>query len=515
MKDSPSSLTHRAVGGMVWAAWGSGATAVLRVVVLVMLTRLLSPTDFGIVGAALIVIGFSLNFSQLGLGPAVVQRPNLEARHVSTAFFATTAFGLLVAAIVWLGAPLLAQFFRMPPLVPVVRVLALVFPIGGVSTVAENLIQRSLRFRLLANADVVGYGLGYGLVGVVLAFMGWGIWALVAGQLTQAVLRAAILLRASPPVLRPRPTWTSFTELMDYGVGQSAARLGGLLANQADNLVVGRWLGAAALGTYSRAYQLMAVPTVVLGDVLDKVLFPTMARVQDDPRRLASAYLQGIAFVGLVTLPAGVVAAVLAPDLVPVAFGKRWEALIPPFQVLALGMMFRTSYRMSDSLSRATGRVYRRAWRQVLYAGLVFAGAWIGQFRGVTGVAAGVLAAVFLNYVLMAHLSLSVGRISWVRFVRAQLPALGLAILLGIVTLAITVTTRRLGLPHLVGLLAGSAGALATALAAAWLAPTLALGEHGIRLRDTLRGYLRQRLHRRRQRNAAAQSAAPSHPSPP
>jgi len=504
MKRNPDSLTHRAVGGMVWVAWGSWAIGVLKLVVLVLLTRLLSPADFGVVGAALIVIGFALTFSQLGLGPALVHRPNLEPGHISTAFLASIGFGLLAAGLVWLLAPVLAGFFRMEQLAPVIRVLALVFPIVGFSTVAENLIHRDLRFRLLANSDVLAYGVGYGLVGVVLGLLGWGVWALVAAQLTQTLLRAAILLRAvPPPPLRPGPTWACFRELMEYGAGQSAGRIGVFFANEADNLVVGHSLGAVALGLYSRAYQLMAVPTALFGNVLDNVLFPTMARVQDDPRRLSSAYLQGTALVALVALPAGVVAAVLAPDLVAVAFGSGWEGLVPPFQVLALGMMFRTSYRMSDSLARATGRVYRRAWRQALYAGLVFLGAWVGHFHGVLGVAVGVLGALFVNYLLMAHLSLSVGQISWPRFAQAQLPALWLTILVGAVTVGITGWTRYLGLPPVASLLAGSAAAAGIAFLAAWLAPTLVLGDDGIRLRDTLRAYLLSRLRPARLRGPA------------
>lgn len=468
--------------------------AVLKVAVLVLLTRLLSPEDFGLVSAALVVISFSLIFSQLGLGPALVQRPVLEPRHVSTAFLASAGLGLLFGATIWLSAPLIAQFFRMDHLTPVVRWLAFIFPIAGTAAVPDSLLQRQLRFRLLANRDVFAYAVSYGGVGVVLALLGWGVWSLVAAQLTQHVVRTTILLRAAPPLLRARPTWASFLELMNYGAGLSAARIGVLLGNQADNLVVGRWLGAVALGLYSRAYQLMSVPSALFGDVLDKVLFPTMARVQDDRRRLASAYLQGTALIALVTLPAGVVAAVLAPDLVPVAFGRRWEALIPPFQVLALGMMFRTSYRMSDSLSRATGRVYGRAWRQWLYAGLVFLGAWIGHFRGVSGVAVGVLGALLINYLLMAQLSLSLVGISWLRFAQAQLPALVLAIVSGTATLATTAGTRHLGLPSLASLLAGLSAAVGTLAVTSWLAPRVALGQHGIRVRDTIRAYLLARL---------------------
>jgi O-antigen/teichoic acid export membrane protein len=488
---------------MAWVAWGSGATGVLKVVVLVLLTRLLSPADFGVIGAALVVITLSLNFSQLGLGPALVQRPVLEPRHITTAFIASIGFGFLVAAIVWLTAPMIAQFFRMDHLTPVVRALSLIFPMVGVATVPDSLLQRELRFRFLTNRDVLAYGVGYGVVGVVLALLGWGVWSLVMAQLTQVALRTGILLGAEPPKLTCRPSWVSFQELMRYGMGQSASRVGVILANQADNLVVGRWLGAVPLGLYSRAFQLVSVPTGLLGDVLDKVLFPTMSRVQNDPRRLGSAYLQGTAFLTLVTLPVGVVAAVLAPELISVAFGTRWLGLVPPFQVLALGMMFRTCYRMSDSLSRATGKVYRRAWRHGLYAGMVFLGAVIGQQWGITGVAIGVLVALFLSYLMMAQLSLEILQVSWSRFAEIQLPALRMTLVVGAATLATTWGIRHLGLHPIVGLVGGCLAATATAVFAAWLAPTFALGEHGVRTRDTLRAYLVDRLHPARVRRSA------------
>lgn len=488
-------LTRRAVGGMAWVAWGSGTIAVLKVVVLVLLTRLLSPADFGVVGAALVVITFALNFSQLGLGPALVQRPVLEPRHVSTAFVASAGFGVLVGSLIWIGAPTVARFFRIDELTPVVRWLALVFPIAGLATVPESLLQRQLRFRFLAQRDVIAYGLGYGAVGVTLAVLGWGVWALVAGQLTQALIQLSFLLRSGISLLPARPTGASFRELMEYGVGQSAARLGGILATQADNLVVGRWLGAVALGLYSRAYQLMAVPTSLLGDVLDKVLFPELARIQDDPKRLASAYLQGTALVALATLPLGLIVAVLAPELVLVVFGSRWEPLVPPFQILALGMMFRTSSRISDSLSRATGRVYRRAWRQAFYAGLVFGGAWVGHPWGMTGVALGVLGALLVNYLLMAHLSLNLARVTWARFAQAQLPAVWLAGATAAVALLAVTGTRHLDWPPLLGLITGVTAAAGTAALLIWLFPVLALGQHGMRVGGSLRAHLLARMH--------------------
>ena len=219
-----------------------------------------------------------------------------------------------------------------------------------------------------------------------------------------------------------------------------------------------------------------------------------MARVQDDPRRLTAAYLRGTAIVVLVTLPAGVVAAILAPELVLVAFGAKWIGLVPVFQVLAMGMMFRTSFRLSDSLSRATGRVYRRAWRQVLFAVLVFLGALIGQRAGVTGVAVGVLAALFLNYVLMAQLALSVGQISWPRYLSCQLPAMRLTAVVGGITYAAISGMRYLGFPPVASLVVGTLAAVGSGALLIRQAPIFALGDDGAHMLGTLRGYVTARL---------------------
>jgi PST family polysaccharide transporter len=138
--------------------------------------------------------------------------------------------------------------------------------------------------------------------------------------------------------------------------------------------------------------------------------------------------------------------------------------------------------------------VYRRAWRHAAYAALVFLGAWVGHYRGVTGVAVGVLGALFINYLLMAHLSLRVAQVSWLRFAQAQVPAFRLTLVVAAVTLAVTLGTRHLGLPPWVVLLIGATAAAGTTVLAAWGAPTLALGESGIRMRDTLSAHLGARL---------------------
>jgi PST family polysaccharide transporter len=464
---------------MLWMAWGRGATAIIQVLVLAVLARLLAPADFGVVSAAMLVISFSGIFSRLGLGPALVQRPNLEQRHLETAAAVSILFGILVGAVLWAAAPLAAEFFRMPRVEPVLRVLAWIFPLKGVSVLAESMVLKDLRFNWLANLDVLTFAGGYGLVGITCAAYGLGVWALVAGHMAQSLLSTAALLVISPLPRRLRIEWRAFSELAYYGGGFTAAKIANHIALDADNLVVGRWLGPAALGIYGRAYQLMAMPAKLFGNALDAVLFPIMARIQDEPKRLATAYRRGITLIALVILPASVVLLTLAPELIQVVLGDGWTEVVPPFQVFAAGMLMRTSYKMSDSIARSTGAVYRRAWRQFVYAALVIGGAWIGHHWGLSGVAFGVLAALAGNFLLMAQLSLSVSGMSWSAFGRAHLSALLLSLCAGSMVWVMATMLRNGGAPALAILTIAGGSAVGASVFLAWRYPALFLGTDG------------------------------------
>jgi PST family polysaccharide transporter len=477
--DDGGGLSRRAVGGMLWMAGGKGIYAVLQILVLVILARLLAPGEFGVVTAAMVVIGLAGIFSELGLGPALVQRPTLEPRHLQTAFATAVLTGTLFGATLWLLAPLAADFFQVREVAPVLRALALVFPVRGLGVVAESLMQRELRFRWLATLEVVTYAIGYGALGVTLAWAGWGVWALVAASLSQSALRTGALLVARRPRLDALPERRAFRELMYFGGGFTAAKIANYLALQGDNLVVGRWLGPVALGLYGRAYQLMSVPAVLFGEALDAVLFPAMARVQHEPARLATAYRRGVALVALVTCPASAVLVVTAPELLTVVLGERWGAVVLPFQVLVVGLLFRTSYKLSDSLARATGAVYRRAWRQAVYATLVIGGSWIGQHQGVVGVAVGVLAALAVNFLLMAHLSTRLVEMRWRTFASAHLPAIRLAVVAGGIAWAATAMLERWQSPPLLSLLAAAGAAFVGVLLCVRVGPRLFLGPDG------------------------------------
>jgi O-antigen/teichoic acid export membrane protein len=477
---------------MLWMVYGKVAFAVLQLVILGILARLLVPADFGVIAAAEVVIGFSAIVSQLGLGPALVQRPELEDRHVETAFTASVLLGLVLGAIIWFGASLASQFLHMPAMVPVLHVLAWVFPLQGLQTVASSLMSRELRFRWLANLDVITYAIGYGLIGVTTALLHWGVWALVAAQMAQTLLKTIVLLSQYPPRFRHFADRVAFSDLMYFGGGFTMARIANYVALNGDDMTVGRFLGPAALGFYGRAYALMSAPAYGFGTVLDAVLFPAMAKVQDDAKRLAAAYRRGVALIALLVLMPSVVIVLLAPELIQVALGPKWMAVVAPFRILGIGMLFRTSYKMSDSITRSTGAVYRRAWRQFAYAGLVLVGAWIGQHWGITGVAWGTLAALTVNFVLMAELGLDVGHVTWSEFWAAHRPAVLLTAATFPPVFAMTTLLRHFDPSPVVTVLVIASCALAIGLGLILVAPATFLGADGQWMLGTLRTFLRR-----------------------
>ena len=477
---TPRGLTNRALGGMLWTFSGTGVQTLIQLLVVMALGRLLTPADFGVMGAAVVVIALSQIVSQVGVGPAIVQRLDLNPTHIRVAFTISGILGFILGAAVWLAAPALAAFYRIPAVEPVLRGLAVLFPIDGLNTVGESLLTRQLRFRLFVALDVGSYVLGYALVGVLLAWRGFGVWALVAANLSQVTLRTIAMYVATRHPVRPSLDLKASRDLLGFGLGHSLAQIGTVLSQQGDNLVVGRWLGPVALGIYGRAYGLMVMPGAVFGRIVNRVLFPVMAQVQDEPDRLAGAYERALAIVALVSLPVSAFLWVVAPEFIPALLGPKWTGVVLPFRLFTFSLLFRMSSRISDACTKAAGAVYSRAILQGAYAVLVVLGAIIGQRWGVGGVAIAVSVAMCINWLTMAALGRSVTGLSWSRFLSAQVPG---ALFSAVIGGAVAITAQLARASHLgkvpVLMAAGLTAGVVTYVVAK-LRWELFLGGHGV-----------------------------------
>lgn len=464
MSEKDRNLTERTISGFAWMFSGSLTGAGLQLVVTMILARLLTPADFGLLSAALVIIYFSEIFSSLGIGPALIQRKDLEDQHIRTAFTANLGLTALLTILLFVTAPAISAFYRLPELTIVLQVLALVFPIRGFGLISEALLKRAGRFRQLAVIDLLSYVVGYVFVGIPLAWGGYGVWALVGATLSQAFLRTLLLFISIPTSWRFGFNKLAFKELIGFGGGFTTTVLANYFARQGDNFVVGRWLGSEALGFYSKAFSLMTLPTKEFSKIVDDVLFPTLAQVQDNRSKMVVAYQRGIGVISLVVLPASVFAIILAPELIQFIYGSQWSQTVRPFQILCLSMFFRSAYKMSDTIIKAYGAVYRHTAVQVIYATFVIGGAIWAQQWGLAGVAATSAMAIAVHYLLLARVSLGLTGLSWYSFLSWHTPALLLLFIETGLLLVIVLFLRHLEVLPLVVLSGGAVGMVASLL---------------------------------------------------
>lgn len=476
----PGRLATTAVGAGLWVASGNGLQSVFRLAVLSVLARLLGPHDFGLVAAAMVVISFFQIILRTGVRPALVQLPVLTDRHISTGFWLSVGVGVGMSLVVALSAyPLSTFVFAMPELAPLLAASCLLLPLQGLAAVPMGLLERELRFSWIIRMDLAAYIVGNGIVGITLALLGFGAWALIAAYVVAEAVRSVIALAVQPHAKRLYVDTAAARDVAVLGGGFALGRAGNWGALYGDKWVVGRWLGQESLGLYKYAFELTSMVVNVFAQVLDNVLFPAMAKVQLNRVALGRAYRQGIALIAIFVLPMSVALTILAPELIHLILGPGWEQLVAPFRVLSAAMLIRGTYKISDSLARATGAVYRRAWRQAAFAGSVLILSFIGLRWGTVGVAYGVVAAIAVNFLLMAQLSVTVAGVSWRDIAIAHLGALpAVAVFSGALSVA-TYFARMAVLPDAAVIAAGgAAGAGALALFVRY-APAVALGRLG------------------------------------
>lgn len=436
-------LRGRTTRAAQWRLAGTLIGAVFQFGIGVLLARLLSPAEFGLMAVAFVVLGLAQPLGDLGIGNAVVQRAQLTPHHVRAAFTFSVLFGLAITAAILAVAPLAARIMRDPNVAPVLYALAWGFAIRGTAVVAAALMRRDLDFKRQFFIDSGSYVFGYGVVSVTLALLGYGVWSLVAGALAQSILGSAAQLAVMRHPWKPLLAKDPLRDLLGFGLGASLNGGINYVALNGDNFVVGRWIGASGLGLYSRAYTLMNLPFTYASHVMSTVLFPAMSQVQGEPLRLRRAYLLLTQLTAAVAAPAMATMVVVAPHLVPSLYGRRWAGVVTPLQILAAAGYFRALYHLDGVAIQSVGRVYAEVPRQVVYAVLVIGCSLVGTRFGLAGVAVGVDVAIIYMFVALGQLALSATETTWMTYLRVQLPSIGLALMTGAVALSMRLLLER------------------------------------------------------------------------
>ena len=421
----------------------------LQFLVVLVLARLLPPSVFGLVATAMIFAELSSFLITEGFSSGIVQQQVITSAHVRVSFTLATVQGFALGLFLWLGAPWLAVFFEIPQLESVARFLALRPVLVGLGATSQAILARKLEFRYLAQVNLQSFLISYALVGISLALMGYGAWALAWAEVIQRAYVSTAVYWKVRHSLRPSLALGETPGLFSFGLAGVFAQLGRYAAHNADSLIVARFLGVEALGFYRRAYGLVEAPVSLFSGILSNVLFPAFSSVQTEPERLRRAYRGAAALIALACAPPLVWIAVVAPELVRGLFGSNWEPAVPALQVLVLAGIARSVDGVGNALVRAIGVTVGRVVRDLLYALGVVCGSLAGLQWGLAGVAAGVAAATSIPYLLTARMTRQLIGVTWKEFFGSQVAAWGVAGLVGGVAGAATSWARALGISDL------------------------------------------------------------------
>jgi O-antigen/teichoic acid export membrane protein len=458
------SLRDRAVRGVAWSVLEHWAARVVSVSVFVVLARLLDPSDFGLVALSTVFIHFLSVIQEQGFGHALVQRRDLDRKHVDSALWFGLATGLLLTLAMQIAAGPISRLLGQTELEGVLRWLSISFLIGGFAGTPTAILRRELKFRPLALRTITAAVIG-GAVGITLAVTGFGVWALVAQALVTGGVAAVILWTASG--LRPSLSfsWLHVKDLFGFGMKVAADRLLTSVSRRGDDFLVGVFLGPVALGFYSVAYRILTLITELFTRTISTVALPTFSRMQDDRERLLRGFYSATRLASLIAFPAFVGIAVLAPEIVVVVFGPKWEQAIPVMRVLAfIGILHSIGY-FNNNVMMAIGKPHIPLGLDALNAvlnvsGFLFA---IAMGWGIFGVAAAYVIRGYLVWPIVLRIMRRLIGIEYGRYFKNISPSIVASAIMAAVILGATGFTQEI-LPVTGRLLVGmTAGMLAYA----------------------------------------------------
>lgn len=343
-------IKRDAVKGVGWAFFSSTSVRILQVITTLSLAKLLVPADFGVFALASFVVQAMTIFRDMGFSQVLIYRQGSISKSANTVFTLNLAGSVILMLILYAVAGPIGRALSNPQIVWPLRAMSGALLISGLANVPLALLDKQLKFKVRAIPEVVG-AFAYAVVSIGLAAIHPGAWSLIIGWLamTAASTIAAWMVTSWRPALEFDPHEARV--IVGYGKHLMAASLIGFAFFQIDNASVGKWLGVTALGFYSMAFTVCNIPATNMAHVVNRVMFPTYSRLQDDLTEMRKVYLSTIKYISMASFPAAIGLFVLAGPIIRALYHEKWIPAIPLFHVLAF-------YGLARSIGATPGAVF-------------------------------------------------------------------------------------------------------------------------------------------------------------
>lgn len=395
-------LKNKAVAGVRWTGSSTAAVILLQVIQISILSRLLRPDEFGLMGMIAVVLGFARSFSDMGISNAIIQRKNTTPQELSSLYWLSIVVNIALFLVLFFGEPLVTGFYREPRLTFPYRLAVFTVLLLAPGQQFQALLQKNMEFRSLSVINITSSFLG-AVVSITTAFYGSGVLSMVYGQLVLQGVSTIMLIYSCGKSRLPQ-FYFSFNHIKGYlgfGFYQMGEKMLNYFASNVDYLIIGRVLGSEPLGYYTLAYKIISMSIQRLNPVITKVAFPLFSKTQDDNAFLRKGYGKILQLLALVVMPFLLGAMAAGRTFVAAVFGFQWLPSVILIQVLAPAGCLKTLINPSGSVLLAKGRAdIGFVWNLAVTIMRVVV-IWQTSFLGLNAIAWGILIMQIFETIIM------------------------------------------------------------------------------------------------------------------
>lgn len=328
-------LKAKTVSGMIWSALQRFGTMGISFVSNIVLARLLTPDDYGCIGMLAIFITVSNTFVDGGFGSALIQKKDVTQKDYSTIFWWNLFLSVVLYGVLFISALAVSRFYNIPLLEPVLQVQGVVLIINALNIVQTNQLRKSINFKRLATIHIVSHIVA-AVLAIVLAYMGWGVWALVAQQIVASSITSVMLWVMNRWMPSLCFSVESFKQLFSFGGFILASNLINTFCDNVQGLLIGKFFNPATLGLYTQSRKLEDIATTSISGVVNQVAYPVLSKKQSDMNGMIAALKKFITFISFIVFPLMLLLIVIAEPLISLVYSAKWLPCVPYFRILCI-----------------------------------------------------------------------------------------------------------------------------------------------------------------------------------
>lgn len=359
------SLKIEMAKGLFWSAVEKYSSLVVSFLVTVVLSRLISPSEFGVVSIATVIIQFLAMFTEMGIGPAIIQERDLSEKNLDSVFSFSLVLGLVLAVILFFASPFIASFYSNSKLQLISKILSINIFFAAANIVPNALILKNKRFKFIAKRTLFLQIIS-GIISVIYALNGGGAYALLVAPVLSSIGVFILNMKEYPRHIDWKFDLDPLKRIFSFSIYQFLSNFINYFSRNADNLIIGKYLGMSALGYYDKSYRLMMLPLQNVTNVVSPVLQPFLSDFQNAKNLIADKYIKIIKLIATISFPLGIGLFFIGDELIRLVYGPLWEKAVPTFRILSLSLPL-------QMILSTIGSIYQSAnsTKWMFYSGLM------------------------------------------------------------------------------------------------------------------------------------------------